>query len=186
MPRRCRSCSRPCPPSGTRVPPIRPRGTRITTSATHCCNSAGAPRHSPTCRGRSPWNPSASRSRTRSRRSSSAWERTSRVTTEMGTATTTASTRAGTRKGTTRLARMRILVTGAAGFIGSNFVRHLRETRPGDHVVAYDLLTYAGVRENVPDDVPFVEADIADLELAERTLAEHEIEVVVNFAAESH
>jgi dTDP-glucose 4,6-dehydratase len=81
---------------------------------------------------------------------------------------------------------MRLLVTGAAGFIGSNFVRHVRERRPADLVVGYDLLTYAGVRENVPDDVPFVEGDIADLELAERTLAEHEIEVVVNFAAESH
>ena len=81
---------------------------------------------------------------------------------------------------------MRLLVTGAAGFIGSNFVRYWRERRPGDHVVAYDLLTYAGVRENVPDDVPFVEGDIADLDLALRTLAEHEVEVVVNFAAESH
>ena len=81
---------------------------------------------------------------------------------------------------------MRILVTGAAGFIGSNFVRYWRDRRPQDHVVAYDLLTYAGVRENVPDDVPFVEGDIADLDLATRTLAEHEIDVVVNFAAESH
>jgi dTDP-glucose 4,6-dehydratase len=81
---------------------------------------------------------------------------------------------------------MRLLVTGAAGFIGSNFVRHRRDSHPDDHVVGYDLLTYAGVRENVPDDVPFVEGDIADLDLAERTLAEHEIEVVVNFAAESH
>ena len=81
---------------------------------------------------------------------------------------------------------MRILVTGAAGFIGSNFVRYWRDRRPQDRVVAYDLLTYAGVRENVPDDVPFVEGDIADLDLATRTLAEHEIDVVVNFAAESH
>jgi dTDP-glucose 4,6-dehydratase len=78
------------------------------------------------------------------------------------------------------------LVTGAAGFIGSNFLRHLREHRPGDHIVAYDALTYAGVRENVPEDVPFVHGDIGDLELAARTLAEHELDVVVNFAAESH
>jgi dTDP-glucose 4,6-dehydratase len=81
---------------------------------------------------------------------------------------------------------VRLLVTGAAGFIGSNFVRHWRERHPDDHVVGYDLLTYAGVRENVPEDVPFVEGDIADLDLAERTLGEHEIDVVVNFAAESH
>jgi dTDP-glucose 4,6-dehydratase len=81
---------------------------------------------------------------------------------------------------------MRILVTGAAGFIGSNYVHHRLELHRGDNVVAYDLLTYAGVRENVPDEVPFVHGDIADLELAERTLAEYEIDVVVNFAAESH
>ena len=81
---------------------------------------------------------------------------------------------------------MRLLVTGAAGFIGSNFVRYWREQRPSDHVVAYDLLTYAGVRENVPEDVPFVQGDIANLDVALRTLAEHEVGVVVNFAAESH
>src|SRR5437763_1283061 len=81
---------------------------------------------------------------------------------------------------------MRLLVTGAAGFIGSNFVRQRLERNPGDHVVAYDLLTYAGVRENVPDDVPFVQGDIADLELAEQTLAEHGIEAAGNFAAEAH
>jgi dTDP-glucose 4,6-dehydratase len=81
---------------------------------------------------------------------------------------------------------MRMLVTGAAGFIGSNFVRHWGERHPADHVVAYDLLTYAGVRENVPDDVPFVHGDIADPDSASAALADHEIEVVVNFAAESH
>src|SRR3954449_924905 len=81
---------------------------------------------------------------------------------------------------------MRLLVTGAAGFIGSNFVRYWLGREPDDHVVAYDLLTYAGVRENLPEDVPFVHGDIADLELAEHTLAEHDIDVVVNFAAESH
>jgi dTDP-glucose 4,6-dehydratase len=81
---------------------------------------------------------------------------------------------------------VRILVTGAAGFIGSNFVRYWRERRPNDHIVAYDLLTYAGNRESIPDEVPFVQGDIGDLDLAVRTLDEHELDVVVNFAAESH
>jgi dTDP-glucose 4,6-dehydratase len=81
---------------------------------------------------------------------------------------------------------MRILVTGAAGFIGSNFVRYWLERHSDDHVVAYDLLTYAGNRESLPEDIPFVHGDIGDLELAERTLSEHGLEVIVNFAAESH
>src|SRR5512144_1523505 len=84
---------------------------------------------------------------------------------------------------------MRILVTGAAGFIGSNFVRFWLERHADDHVVAYDLLTYAGNRESladVEDRIVFVEGDIADAELAERTLRDEEVEVVVNFAAESH
>jgi dTDP-glucose 4,6-dehydratase len=81
---------------------------------------------------------------------------------------------------------MRLLVTGAAGFIGSNFVRDRLERRPDDHVVAYDLLTYAGNRESLPEDVPFVHGDIADAELVEQTLRDERIDVVVNFAAESH
>ena len=82
---------------------------------------------------------------------------------------------------------MRLLVTGAAGFIGSNYARHRLARHPDDHVVALDLLTYAGDRRNLEGlDVRLVEGDIGDLELCSRLLAEEEIEVVVNFAAESH
>jgi dTDP-glucose 4,6-dehydratase len=84
---------------------------------------------------------------------------------------------------------VRILVTGAAGFIGSNFVHYWLERHPHDSVVALDLLTYAGNRANLEgteERVPFVQADIADIDLVENVLLEHEIDVVVNFAAESH
>ena len=82
---------------------------------------------------------------------------------------------------------MRLLVTGAAGFIGSNFVRYWRERHADDHVVAYDALTYAGNRENLEGvDVPFVRGDIADGEVATSTLRDEQIDVIVNFAAESH
>jgi dTDP-glucose 4,6-dehydratase len=80
-----------------------------------------------------------------------------------------------------------MLVTGAAGFIGSNFVRYWRERHADDHLVAYDALTYAGNRDNLADvDVPFVEGDIADGDLAAGTLRDDRIDVIVNFAAESH
>src|SRR5207253_11365254 len=82
---------------------------------------------------------------------------------------------------------MRLLVTGAAGFIGSNFVRYWLERHADDQVVALDLLTYAGDPRNLDGlDVRLVEGDIGDLELVQRVLAEEGIEVVVNFAAESH
>jgi dTDP-glucose 4,6-dehydratase len=84
---------------------------------------------------------------------------------------------------------MRLLVTGGAGFIGSNFVHYWLERHPDDHVVVYDLLTYAGNRASLApleDRIEFVHGDICDRELAESTLREHEVGVVVNFAAESH
>jgi dTDP-glucose 4,6-dehydratase len=82
---------------------------------------------------------------------------------------------------------VRLLVTGAAGFIGSNFVRYWLERHPVDHVVALDLLTYAGDPRNLDGlGVRLVEGDIGDLDLAERVLAEEQIDTVVNFAAESH
>jgi dTDP-glucose 4,6-dehydratase len=84
---------------------------------------------------------------------------------------------------------MRLLVTGGAGFIGSNFVHYWLERYPDDRVVVYDLLTYAGNRDNlaaVEDRIAFVQGDICDRALAESTLRDERIEVVVNFAAESH
>jgi dTDP-glucose 4,6-dehydratase len=84
---------------------------------------------------------------------------------------------------------MRLLVTGGAGFIGSNFVRYWVERHPDDLVVAYDALTYAGNQANlddVKDRVPFVHGDICDLDYAQQTIKDYAIDTVVNFAAESH
>jgi dTDP-glucose 4,6-dehydratase len=83
-----------------------------------------------------------------------------------------------------------MLVTGGAGFIGSNFVRFVLGNSD-DHVVVLDKLTYAGCLESL-DDVresprfTFVQGDIVDETLVARLFDEHEIETVVNFAAESH
>ena len=84
-----------------------------------------------------------------------------------------------------------ILVTGGAGFIGSNFVRYMLRQHPDYKVVAYDKLTYAGNLNNLLDvhDDPrykFVKGDIADKHMVEQTIREHEIDTIVNFAAESH
>jgi dTDP-glucose 4,6-dehydratase len=82
---------------------------------------------------------------------------------------------------------MNILVTGGAGFIGSNFVRWWARERPGDTVVAYDALTYAGNRESLTGVAhQFVQGDIGDIEVAMQALRDYEIDTIVNFAAESH
>jgi dTDP-glucose 4,6-dehydratase len=84
---------------------------------------------------------------------------------------------------------MAVLITGGAGFIGSNFVRHRAACHPGERVVVYDALTYAGNRASLADledRIRFVQGDICDQERVERALADHDVEIVVNFAAESH
>lgn len=81
-----------------------------------------------------------------------------------------------------------ILVTGGAGFIGANFVRHWRATRPDDTICVLDLLTYAGNPANLAglDGVELMVGDIRDTALVERLLRDRRIDRLVHFAAESH
>jgi dTDP-glucose 4,6-dehydratase len=84
---------------------------------------------------------------------------------------------------------MKILVTGGAGFIGSNFIRYWLEKHPDDEVVNLDSLTYAGHPENLSDvaDDPkytFINGDITDPEVVKKAI--DGVETVVHFAAESH
>jgi len=86
---------------------------------------------------------------------------------------------------------LNLLVTGGAGFIGSNFVRYLAAKYPTYRIVNLDALTYAGNLANlhgveVMGNYSFVKGDIADRSLVESVFEEHGIECVVNFAAESH
>ncbi|MEP5566221.1 MAG: dTDP-glucose 4,6-dehydratase [Halioglobus sp.] len=84
-----------------------------------------------------------------------------------------------------------LLVTGAAGFIGANFVHYWRSQYPDDRIVAFDALTYAGNRANLAslegtDGFSFVHADICDYDTVLATLREHSVDTLVHFAAESH
>ena len=86
---------------------------------------------------------------------------------------------------------MNLLITGGAGFIGSCYARLVRAKRPGDKLVNVDALTYAGNLENLRDleadaGHVFVRADIRDGAAMLDAFRRHEIEAVVNFAAESH
>lgn len=84
---------------------------------------------------------------------------------------------------------MKLLVTGGAGFIGSNFIHYWLENHPGDEIINFDVLTYAGHIESLRDieDSPkytFIKGDITDA--GEVKKAMEGIDIVVHFAAESH
>lgn len=81
-----------------------------------------------------------------------------------------------------------LLVTGGAGFIGTNFVRYWVDAHPDDEIIVFDALTYAGRRANV-DGLPgvtFVQGDIRDRDAVMRAMDGHDIDTIVHFAAESH
>ena len=83
------------------------------------------------------------------------------------------------------------LVTGAAGFIGANYVKYMLQKHQDVKIVVLDLLTYAGYLGTIAEDIDnercfFVKGDICDKNLLDRLFAEYRFDVVVNFAAESH
>ena len=86
---------------------------------------------------------------------------------------------------------MRLLVCGGAGFIGSNFVRHMLQKYSDYKIVNFDKLTYAGNLDNLKDvsnnpNYAFVQGDITELEELNKVISDHKITHVINFAAETH
>ena len=86
---------------------------------------------------------------------------------------------------------MKILVTGGAGFIGSNFIYYMLKKYPDYRIVCLDALTYAGNLETLEEamkspNFKFVKGDIVDRENVRKLFAEEKFDIVVNFAAESH
>ena len=86
-----------------------------------------------------------------------------------------------------------LMVTGGAGFIGSNFVRYMLEKHSAYHILVYDKLTYAGNLDNLKDVAAsfegrysFVQGDICDAVRAKEAIREHNVDTIVNFAAETH
>jgi len=89
------------------------------------------------------------------------------------------------------MAEMKLLVTGGAGFIGSNFIRYILKEYPDWQAVNLDKLTYAGNLTNLKDaegnpHYKFVRGDIADHKLVDKLFKEEKFDAIVNFAAESH
>lgn len=83
------------------------------------------------------------------------------------------------------------LITGAAGFIGCNYVKYILEKHSDAQIIVLDALTYAGNIASIKDEiesgkVTFIKGDIADHALVSKILSEHDVDYIVNFAAESH
>ncbi|MBF8250356.1 MAG: dTDP-glucose 4,6-dehydratase, dTDP-glucose 4,6-dehydratase, partial [Candidatus Levybacteria bacterium] len=84
---------------------------------------------------------------------------------------------------------MKLLVTGGAGFIGSNFIPYWMKNYPNDQIVNLDSLTYAGNLENLKDveknpNYKFINGNICDLNIVDQAM--QNVDMVVHFAAESH